>query len=374
MIDLKSLPDVLFTVKDARKIEAGLIRAWENGSGNRLGAADPRRLLFKTIADAIARLDARADYAAKMNLLAYSKADFLEHIGAQVNTARLAASAAQCMVKFSLSAPLDFAVVVPKGTRVTKQGSGVYFRTLQAMEIATGETEGVARCKCEQPGAAGNGYLAGEINVLVDPVAYIKAVENVEATTGGADAEDDESLRARIQLAPESFSVAGPDEAYVYHAKSANADIADVSVDSDTPGKVQLWAILRGGELPNRAVLQDVKERLNDRRIRPLTDYVTVNAPEVVYYDISVTWYLLTSDLIFKGDVEARIKAAIEDFVAWTKTKIGRDVNPTALIARLKDAGAKRVELTAPVFTNVKRNEIAFARQIVVTYGGVEDE
>lgn len=374
MLDLKKLPDVLFTIKDAQKIEANLIRAWETGSGNRLEAADPRRLLFKTIADAIARLDVRADNAAKMNLLAYSKADFLEHIGAQVNTARLEASAAKCMVKFSLSAQLGFAVVVPEGTRVTKQGSGVYFKTLQALEIAAGVSAGATACECEQPGAAGNGYLAGEIDVLVDPIAYVKTVENIEVTAGGADSEDDESLRKRIQLAPESFSVAGPDEAYAYHAKSVSADIADVSVGSEAPGTVQLWVILQGGQLANQAVLQAVKDRLNDRKIRPLTDYVTVSSPKVVYYDISLTWYLLTDDLIFKGDIEAHVKEAVEDFAAWTKTKIGRDVNPTALIARLNGVGVKRVELASPKFTIVHKNEIACARQVSVMYGGAEDE
>jgi phage-related baseplate assembly protein len=44
--------------------------------------------------------------------------------------------------------------------------------------------------------------------------------------------EADEDLRQRIVLAPESFSVAGPELAYVFHARSAHPDVLDASATS----------------------------------------------------------------------------------------------------------------------------------------------
>ena len=64
--------------------------------------------------------------------------------------------------------------------------------------------------------------VVGQINTLVDPIAYISSVSNTTASTGGTDTEDDENYRERIQLAPESFSVAGSEGAYIYWARSAH--------------------------------------------------------------------------------------------------------------------------------------------------------
>ena len=45
-----------------------------------------------------------------------------------------------------------------------------------------------------------------------------------------------------------------------------------------------------------------------------------------------------------------------------------------ALIARLREAGAKRVTLTAPVDTVIKATELPKCTGATVTYGGLEDD
>ena len=64
----------------------------------------------------------------------------------------------------------------------------------------------------------------------------------------------------------------------------------------------------------------------------------------------------------------------IQDFISWQTTEIGRDINPTELIRRVRDAGAKRVELTSPAFTAVQETEVARLGSQKVTYGGLEDD
>lgn len=60
--------------------------------------------------------------------------------------------------------------------------------------------------------------------------------------------------------------------------------------------------------------------------------------------------------------------------VEWQKEKLGRDINPSQLMKNIIEAGAKRAEITEPVFTKVENTEVAVADQISVAMGGIESE
>ena len=60
---------------------------------------------------------------------------------------------------------------------------------------------------------------------------HLAALFGVERLTG----EDDHALRYRSQLAIESFSVAGPAGAYMFHGLSASDAIKDLDVTSPAP-------------------------------------------------------------------------------------------------------------------------------------------
>ena len=86
---------------------------------------------------------------------------------------------------------------------------------------------------CIQTGVSGNGFAAGQVNTLVNPIDGVTAV-NTTVPTGGAAEESDEAYRQRILLAPESFSVAGPVGAYEYFARRVSPAICDVHVGNLT--------------------------------------------------------------------------------------------------------------------------------------------
>ena len=75
----------------------------------------------------------------------------------------------------------------------------------------------------------------------------------------------------------------------------------------------------------------------------------------------------------YRDGFTAAIAAAVADFQKWQR-KLGRDINPTELIARLREAGAKRVTLTAPVDTVIEATELPKCSGATVTYGGLEDD
>ena len=68
-----------------------------------------------------------------------------------------------------------------------------------------------------------------------------------------------------------------------------------------------------------------------------------------------------------------QVETAIADFEKWQR-HLGRDINPTELITRIRQAGAKRVTVTYPVHTVIDDTEIPKVGTETITYGGLEDD
>ena len=170
---------------------------------------------------------------------------------------RIQPQPARTTVRFGVDEALAFAVPIPAGTRVTTQSGGVMFATLSDAVLPAGELFVETSAKATEAGASGNGLLPGQICRLVDPLPYITRVSNVATTLSGCDEEGDERFRDRIRMAPESFSVAGPNGAYEARVKAVSADISAVSVTSPTPGIVDIRFVLTDGELPDEMCIRD---------------------------------------------------------------------------------------------------------------------
>jgi phage-related baseplate assembly protein len=371
-LEISSLPKITFAEKDAATIEAAVITTYESISGKTLYPGDPVRLFLVAIASIIVQQRALIDYTGKQNLLAYAAGDVLEHLGVLVGTDRLTASAASTTLRFTLSAVQTGAVIIPSGTRAT-HGDNLLFATTAVATIPAGETYIDVDAQCVTTGAIGNGYTAGQINKLVDPMQWVASVMNTTTSEGGADVETDNAYRERIRQAPEQFSTAGPDGAYLYHAKSASALITDVSVYTPSPGVVEIRPLLTGGVIPGQEILDAVFAACSNKTVRPLTDNVQVLAPEAVAYDVDVTYWINTDNATVALSIQAAVAAVVNDWVLWQKTKLGRDINPSELIARMIAAGAKRVQVTSPIYTVVSLSQVAIADTVTVTLGGLED-
>lgn len=372
-MNLHNMPNLSFAERSPELIESNVIKTVEGLLNRKLARADPLRLFLMGVEVIIVQQRAIIDAAAKMNLLAYAVDDYLDHLGALVGTERIGEASAHTTLKLMLSAPREAATLIPKGMRVTA-GDSVMFALDTAVTIPQGEISAFGTATCTMSGVIGNGYKAGELKTIVDPVPFLQSASNTTTTEGGADAEDDESYRERIHEAPEKFSTAGPSLAYAYHAKSASALIADVYAHTPAPGEVDVYVLLRGGIVPGEEIIALVGAKLNDASIRPLTDKVTVKAPAPVTYNIDAVYYIDRRDATEAAAIQKRTESAVQDFVLWQKERLGRDINPTELYYRLREAGVKRAEIKLPVFTKTEKNQVAVADQIKVTFGGLEDE
>lgn len=156
--------------------------------------------------------------------------------------------------------------------------------------------------------------------------------------------EDNESLRERIQMAMEGLSTAGPRNAYIFHARSADGRVADASAISPAPAEVivTVQSALDDGTA-TVDLLTVVAGYLSDEDRRPVADRLTVRSAEVLPYTVEAVLYLNSS-----GPESEPIRAAAYARLAAlvnARRRLGQEVNRSALDAALHIEGVKRVEL-----------------------------
>jgi len=370
---LPTIPDVDFVETDDQTVIDNIIDGYEEVSGESLSDSDPRRLFLLSIAYIIINQRQQINATGKGNLLYYAEDEQLDAIGQMRNTEREDAQAAVTTERFTLSAVRSNSVGIPQGTRVTADNQ-LYWQTTESATIQSGELYVDVPVEAMTAGEDGNGIAIGQINKLVDPIAYVQTVSNIEVTAGGAASEDDESYRYRIYQAPTGFSIAGPVDAYKFWSLTANSSIIDVAATSPSSGVVDIRPLLTDGGIPNQAILDQVYDVLSENTIRPLTDFVQVQAPGVINYDIDLTYYINTDDSASVSIIQQSVTTAVDEFVSWQKAKLGRDVNPDQLIYLLKGAGVKRIDIISPTAQIIDETDVAIAVNVTANYGGLEDE
>ncbi|CAG2096583.1 baseplate J/gp47 family protein [Xanthomonas arboricola pv. juglandis] len=208
------------------------------------------------------------------------------------------------------------------------------------------------------------GALFGVARLVLDP----GQPENGIAPTH----ESDVDFRRRIQLAPEGFSVAGPEGAYIYHALSAAADVMDASATSPAPGQVLVTVQSRTGDgTAPQALLDQVASILTNDDVRPLTDSVTVQSAQIVPYAIRGRVYTYAGP-----DSAVVMREALRSLRAYLDEahRIGRDVPESAIKAKLFADGVQRIELDAPAADiRISRTQAAHCTSIDIVHAGIDE-
>lgn len=374
MSDTRSFPDVTFVNADTGAIAEEMIQRYQEITGRTLYPADPARVLLNYIAAVISQERVIFNDGAKQNVPRYARGAYLDSLCEIFRgVSRLEAVPAECTLKFTISEVLEVAQIVPAGTRVTPDGT-LMFATKKDAVIPAGELSMTAEAVCGTPGTIGNGYLKGQIKSCVDIFPYFKSVENTNESGGGSDPESDDSLYQRMRESVEGYSTAGPSGAYIYHAKSASALVEDVTATSPSAGKVDIRVLCKGGEMPDSALLGIISAALNNEKIRPLTDEVTVSAPTAKSFNINLTYYVGNDSGMSLTAAASAVAAAVDEYISWQTAKIGRDINPSYLTQLVMQVGVKRVVITEPEYTAVSDTEAAQLGTKVINAGGYENE
>ncbi|APC15106.1 baseplate assembly protein [Pseudomonas frederiksbergensis] len=156
--------------------------------------------------------------------------------------------------------------------------------------------------------------------------------------------ESDDSLRERAQMAWEGLSTAGPRNSYIFHARSADGQVADATAESPFPAEavVTVQSALGDGYAPP-ALLAIVKAYLSDDDRRPVGDRLTVQSAEIINYQVKAKIFLLTagpeSELILKAAETSLLKFAHQ------RRRLGLEVSESVVHAYLHVEGVRKVVL-----------------------------
>lgn len=378
---IKNLPDISFIDnKTIDQVRQEMVADYESfiseatGQTVTLERSSVHRMELYAAAAQIYQAMQYIDRQGKQNILKYSYSDFLDNLAIFKGVTRNPATVATTTLRFTLSAERDTATGIPQGTRVSTAGA-IYFTTDVYAEIPAGSTTVDVPATCTVAGTDGNGFAAGELATIVDPIPYVASVTNTTATEGGAEIESDDDLAERVFLAPGAYSTAGPEDGYLYHAKAYSAAIGDVVATSNqAAGTVDIVFIMADGSTPGEEMIEGLEGYLQGKTIRPMTDLVRVAAPQEVTYTINLTYYINRSDSAKAVTIQAAVAQAVADYQTWQRA-IGRDINPSQLVRMVMDAGAKRVTVTAPTYTAVDATKVsALQGDAVISYGGLEDD
>jgi len=372
----RGYPDINFFNADSDGLVSDFVAIYEHIVGRTLRPADPVRLVFLTIAGVLIQTIESFNWAAKQNLPRFAEGKFLDSLAEVFHKVgeRLAATSATTVLRFTVETGPG-SVVIPEGVGASTVGGDVVFVTTQTVSVQSGTTEVDVPAECVQAGTIGNGFMPGQIcRISGDSFSGFQAVKNITETGGGSEAEDDDAYYERMRLSMEAFSTAGPAEAYEFFARTARGLVSEARATSPAPAEVVVRILLQGGEMPTQEVLDTVEAYLSDRTRRPLTDHVTICAPEAVPFDVEFTYWL--SAVSSKPAEVARedIQTAVNEYVLWQRSRIGRDINPSVLHAMVMDAGARRVEIVRPVFRALDEESAAVPGNIAVHPGGIEHD
>ena len=372
------LPDIDFVDTNAEATLDRIVQGYEVAAGRKLGEADPIMLFLKTIAYENVLLRNAIDFTGKQNLLFYAEGDYLDHLGFLLDIERNEAKNSLTTLRFTLASVQPSNIIIPLNTKVS---DGNYtFQTTEVTQIVAGQLTVDVGAESVISGDETNNISIDRINQFIDVIPYVEKVSNLTDTSGGANTESDDSYKKRIALAPSSFSVAGPYEAYKFWVLTANQNIIDVAVvnkeertqDIQYAGIVEVYPLIKSGQPATVEILGQVLKILSNKKVRPLTDKVETLAPIQVDYEIDLKYYIHTDDGANANIIQSKVSNAVQDFIKWQYEKLGRDINPSELTRLIVNAGAKRVDIISPIFTALDEFEIGNNISVNIVFDGFE--
>ncbi len=370
-----------FIPTDPDDIIAWMTAKYEELTGVTVQPGSPENIFIRWAAAVVIHERALANYAANQNLPSRAEGKNLDALAELFYTQeRPQAKAATCTMRFTISEAQTSAVLIPGGTRVTDASNTLVWKTVEDIYVKAGETCADVKIQCETKGIAGNGFVARQINTIVDLFAYFKSCANINESDGGADEATDEKFYELLRLSMDGYSCAGARGGYIYFAKQVSTEIADVIAASPTPGIVKLYVLMNDGSLAAEEIKSKVLAACNADEVRPLTDLVSVEDAELVPYNIRLTYYIPRTSSRSGTELAEAVQAAVDEYASWQSGKLGRDINQSRLISMLMETGIKRVVVEEPAFIPLRDGstkespQVAALGTVTIECGGYEDE
>jgi len=155
-------PEYQFIPTGTEELTVLLTAAYEQITGSVVRPAVPEQLFIRWVAHVIIQKRVLTNYAGNQNVPSRAEGSNMDAL-AELSYAhrRPQARAAGCTMRFTISGPQTFAVLLPGGTRVTDNSGALIWETTEDIYVKPGETWVDVETRCQTPGMAGNGYVSG---------------------------------------------------------------------------------------------------------------------------------------------------------------------------------------------------------------------
>lgn len=186
--------------------------------------------------------------------------------------------------------------------------------------------------------------------------------------------ESNESLRKRIQLAPEGQTTAGSEGSYIFHGMNADIRVKDISPfapldeNNNPTGICNIYVLSTEGDgTASEELLNIVTAALNSKSVRPLTDRPIIYSASILNYSIQAEIF------IDEGPDETIIlnscyKAA-QEYTQKTHAFNG-GVSLSGIYQALHQPGVSRVNLISPTSNiDTSLGQIAYCTSINIVKG-----
>ena len=324
--ELRAAPVPDFAEQDTAVITKDLVAKFEADTGRVLYPAQTEMFVLNVMAYVIALFGSAIQNGVMQNRAVWAEGQHLDDKGADVGTYRLKAQHARATVRFTLSELRATSVIVPAGTRVSA-GTALVFRTEAELVILAGQMHGDVAAIAAEPGTSFNDLQPGQIQDVLDPVAFVASVANIDITAGGSDVEGDEQFRERVTNALEMIG-AGSGKYYRALVRAFSPNIIDVEVARPSPGVVKITPLMVGG-VASDEVDAAILDYLDPDTMRPQGDDVVMGKAVPQVFDVAMTLKVAPGQA---AAVEAEAAPTIRTrFDAWG-AELGAQVAPSALV------------------------------------------
>lgn len=271
-------------MKNTEEIFQALAGEFQSRTGLSAGGSGDLAVRFYAVAAQLSGLYAQADWVERQCFPQTATGENLDLHAQMRGLSRRQAAKAVGTVRFFAGEERTEPAEIPAGT-VCMTGGGLRYVTTQAGVIPVGEGQLDLPVEAAEAGADWN-VQAGQIIYLALAPSGITACTNPDPMTGGADGEEDESLRQRV-LATYRRLANGANAAFYEQTALEFGGVAAVKVlpRNRGVGTVDVVAAAEGG-MPDESLLQALQTHFDS--VREIAVDVQVCAPTRVDVDIAV--------------------------------------------------------------------------------------
>jgi phage-related baseplate assembly protein len=266
--------------------------------------SDPFMLLLEVFSYKELFLRKRINESIKSMFISHAKGEDLDNLVALYGIQRLVGKNPTAKYKFKLSDSLDKDLKIPSDFELVDKELNRAFLNEDVVFLA-GYKE-----------VLGEVFLDRHIDksdispeIIATPVPFIVKAEKMERFKNGSRVESDENLRKRAILSLYRSSTAGSVESYMYHSMSSDLRIKDIKVHSPSLGVVEVFYYAFKEDMDNQ-MQENIEKKLNDKKIKPITDHVKIKKAKTLNIDINLDLYF-SKEIFEKKNLLNKVKLQI---------------------------------------------------------------